>query len=132
MPDAVQVLVAKSPGTTLFEQLDRLLPYFTNLNERINLLFFRAVRLLAQETEVSEDTLDKRSFSELEPTILRLREHYSLYREQNIIIACAIFIVMAYIESYFLSDPDANLVHSLTKLYIDQSRRLVEEVGDRA
>ena len=132
MPTAVQVLVSESPGTALFEQLDRLLPYFTNLSDRINILFLRAVRLLAQELEVWEDSLDKKSFSELEPTILRLRERYSLYREQNIIIACAIFVVMAYIESHFLTDPDANLVHSLTKLYIDQSRELVEGLGERA
>jgi hypothetical protein len=132
MSDTLQILVAKPPGTALFEQLDRLLPYFANLNEQINLLFSRAVRLLAQELEVSEDALDKKSFSELEPMILRLRERYDLYREQNIIIACAIFIVMAYIESHFLTDADANLVHNLTKLYIDQSRRLVEAVEERA
>jgi hypothetical protein len=48
----------------------------------------------------------------------RLRQLYNQYLLKNTIVASAIFIALAHIESYYIDDPDAKLVHNLTGLHI--------------
>ena len=48
----------------------------------------------------------------------RLRQIYNQYLLKNSIVASAIFIALAHIESYYIDDPDAKLVHNLTGLHI--------------
>jgi len=119
---SVRAVAPQAPGTALFEEFESLLPYFNNLSEEVRSIFIKSIALLVEHLEISGDGLAEKTISELQPTLLRLRERYDQYRRQNIIIACAIFIVMAHIQSHYLTDPDANLVHNLTKLYIDRSR----------
>jgi len=48
----------------------------------------------------------------------RLSQLYHEYLHRNAIVASAVFIALAHIESYYLDDPDAKLVHNLTGLHI--------------
>jgi hypothetical protein len=48
----------------------------------------------------------------------RLKQLYYQYLAKNAIIASAIFIALAHIESYYIDDADAKLVHNLTGLHI--------------
>jgi hypothetical protein len=50
--------------------------------------------------------------------INNLRQLYNQYVDNNAVIASAIFIVMTHIESFYLDDQDARLVHNLTGLHI--------------
>ena len=50
--------------------------------------------------------------------INNLRQLYNQYVDNNAVIASAIFIVMTHIESFYLDDQDAKLVHNLTGLHI--------------
>ena len=50
--------------------------------------------------------------------INNLKQLYNQYLDSNTVIASAILIVMTHIESYYLDDQDARLVHDLTGLHI--------------
>lgn len=60
----------------------------------------------------------------------RLRKLYYQYLATNNIISSAIFIAMAHIESYYLDDPDAKLVHNLTGLHIHSPIQWLERKED--
>jgi hypothetical protein len=90
----------KLRGSSLLETYENCLPNFDNLDEEQHLKFVKAI--LAQ----------------VQPLIDRLRQLYNQYLLKNSIVASAIFIALAHIESYYIDDPDAKLVHNLTGLHI--------------
>ena len=62
----------------------------------------------------------------------RLEQLYNQYLLKNTIVASAIFIALAHIESYYLDDPDAKLLHNLTGLHIHSPIQWLErgETGE--
>jgi hypothetical protein len=107
----------KSRGTTLLEEFERSLPNFNSLTKERHSDFSKAVRLLYL-LEITLNRLENESLLQVELTIDHLRQLHNQYTDKSPLIASAIFAVMAHIESYYLDDPDAKLVHNLTELQI--------------
>ena len=115
MFEILQGTFTKSRGTTLLEEFERSLPNFNSLTEEQHSEFIKAVGLVYERTL---NKFDNEGLQQLDPTIDRLKQLHSQYADKNPLIASAIFVVMANIESYYLDDPDAKLVHNLTALQI--------------
>jgi hypothetical protein len=108
----------KSRGTSLLETYENCLPNFDSLVEEQHLKFVKAIRLISDQFKISESRFECETLAEVQPMIDRLRQLYNEYLLKNTIVAAAIFIALAHIESYYMDDPDARLVHNLTGLHI--------------
>ncbi len=118
MSERVQERFRKPRGTVLLEAFEECLPNFNNLDEEQYLQFVKAVNLLFHYFKITQSRLEREQISEVQSMIGRLRQLYNQYLESNIVIASAIFVVMTHVESYYLDDQDATLVHHLTGLHI--------------
>jgi hypothetical protein len=108
----------KPRGTALLETYENCLPNFDSLDEEQHLKFVKAVRLVSDQFKISEIRFEDENSAQVQPMIDRLRQLYNQYLLKNTIVASAIFIALAHIESYYIDDPDAKLVHNLTGLHI--------------
>lgn len=108
----------KSRGTSLLETYENCLPNFDSLDEEQHLKFVKAIRLISDQFKISEIRFEDETSAQVQPMIDRLRQLYNQYLLKNSIVASAIFIAMAHLESYYIDDPDAKLVHNLTGLHI--------------
>jgi hypothetical protein len=108
----------KSRGTSLLETYESCLPNFDSLDEEQHLKFVKAIRLISDQFKISEARFEGETLAEAQPMIDRLKQLYNEYLPRNTIVAAAIFIALAHIESYYIDDPDAKLVHNLTGLHI--------------
>jgi hypothetical protein len=123
----------KSRGTSLLETYEDCLPDFDTLDEEQHLKFVKAIRLISDQFEISEARLERETLAQVQPMIDRLRQLYNEYLSRNTIVASAIFIALAHIESYYIDDPDAKLVHNLTSLHIYSPIQWLERAeNDRA
>jgi hypothetical protein len=107
----------KSRGTNLLQEFEDSLPDFKSLDEEQHLKFVKTIRLLCGYFDILEARLRREHFFKLKSTIARLSELYEEYRNKDSVLASAIFIVKLHIESHYLDNPDANLVHNLTGLH---------------
>ena len=105
-------------GATLLEAYEQSLPNFDSLDEEQHLKFVKAIRLISDQFNISDLRFERETLAEVQPMIDRLNQLYNLYLPKNKIIASAIFIALAHIESYYIDDSDAKLVHNLTGLHI--------------
>ncbi|MGA8446776.1 MAG: hypothetical protein WB766_16545 [Roseiarcus sp.] len=108
----------KPRGTSLLETYENCLPNFDSLDEEQHLKFVKAIRLISDQFKISEIRFEDETSADVQPMIDRLRQLYNQYLLKNSIVASAIFIALAHIESYYIDDPDAKLVHNLTGLHI--------------
>jgi hypothetical protein len=117
-PEGVQELSAKPRGTTLLEAFEDCLPNINSLDERRHLQFVKTIDLLCHYLKLKQSWPENRQLSESRSVINNLRQLYNQYVDNNAVIASAIFIVMTHVESFYLDDQDARLVHNLTGLHI--------------
>lgn len=108
----------KSAKSNLLQELEDSLPDFKSLNEEQHIRFVKAIRLLSGHFDISESRLQRDQSFKLSSTIGRLRELYDEYLAKDSVLASAISIVKLHIESQYLDDQDADLVHKLTGLHI--------------
>jgi hypothetical protein len=118
MPSSATEHSEKSRGTTLLQEFENSLPDFKSLDEEQHLRFVKAIRLMCEYFDISEVRLRSDHFFKLRSTITRLDELYKEYSGKDAILASAILNVKLYVESHYLEDQDANLVHNLTGLHI--------------
>jgi hypothetical protein len=118
MSESVSEHSTKRRGTMLLEAFEESLPNFNNLDEMQHLQFVKAIKLLSHYFKISQSRLECAELSEIQLMIGRLRQLYNQYLDENIVIASAIFIVMTHVESHYLDDQDAILVHHLTGLHV--------------
>jgi hypothetical protein len=118
MPRHAKEHSEKSGGPTLLEEFENSLPDFKNLDQEQHLEFVKAIRLLCRNFDISEGRLRRDRFFKLRSTIARLNELYEEYLVKDTTIASAISMVKLHIESHYLDDQDANLVHNLTSLHV--------------
>jgi hypothetical protein len=116
-------------GSSLLETYESCLPNFDRLDEEQHLQFVKAIRLVSDQFKLGEIRFDSKTLAEVQPTIDHLRELYNLYLAKNKIIASAIFIALTHVESYYIDDPDADLVHNLTGLHIYSPILWLEQKG---
>jgi hypothetical protein len=118
MSEGVQELSPKPRGTALLEAFEDCLPNINRLDEKRHLQFVKAIELLCHYLKLKKSWPENRQLPESRSMIDNLRQLYTQYLDNNIVIASAIFIVMTHIESFYLDDQDARLVHNLTGLHI--------------
>lgn len=111
-------------GTTLFEEFERILPYLSQLDERGDLEFIKAVQLLLDHFDPSEAAIDRRELFDAQPIVANLRRLLDAYLQKTMAIPSAIFVVLAYIESTYLEGEDAGLVHKLTGLHVERAKSM--------
>ena len=109
---------------------EKCLPNFDSLDEEQHLKFVKAIRLISEKFKISEIRFEGETLAQAQPMIDRLRQLYYQYLATNTIISSAIFIAMAHIESYYIDDPDAKLVHNLTGLHIHSPIQWLERKVD--
>jgi len=118
MSEGVQELSTKPRGTMLLEAFEECLPNISSFDEKQHLQFIKAIDLISHYLRLKQSQSEGQKFLETQSMINTLRQLYRQYRDNNIVIASAILIVMTHIESYDLDDQDARLVHNLTGLHI--------------
>jgi hypothetical protein len=117
MPRSATNHPEKPRGSNLLREFDNSLPDFKNLDEEQHLKFVKAIRMICAYYNISEARLQRDDYISLEPAIVRLSQLYNEYHDKDAILASAILIVKLHIESHYLDDQDANLVHNLTGLH---------------
>jgi len=105
-------------GGALLEQFERHLPPFGDLDSRSYMKFVKAIHLLTTCYDVSHQEFEKRGLEHYLPTLERLNVLLNEYMDRDRILASAIVTVKTHIESYYVDDQDARLVHHLTGLHI--------------
>jgi hypothetical protein len=125
MSEPVPLAKIKPRGTILLEEFENSLPNFDSLEEHQQREFSKAIQLITCIYKISESLLEKQTRAQSQLMMNRLKVLYNVYIETNKIIASAIFFVMAHIESIYLDDPDAKLVHDLTSLHMYHPTPLV-------
>jgi hypothetical protein len=120
----------KSRGTSLLETYEDCLPNFDSLDEEQHLKFVKAIRLISDQFDISEARFESETLAQVQPMIDRVRQLYNEYLLKNTIVASAIFIALAHIESYYIDDPDAKLVHNLTGLHIHSPIQWLERTDN--
>jgi hypothetical protein len=118
IPEGVQEFPAKPRGTRLLEAFEDCLPNINSLDEKRHLQFVKAIDLRCHYLKLKKSWPENRQSPDSRPMINNLRQLYNQYADNNAVIASAIFIVMTHIESFYLDDQDARLVHNLTGLHI--------------
>src|SRR5271165_4313407 len=118
MSEPVPKVKIKPRGTILLEEFENSLPNFDSLEEYQQREFSKAIQLITCIYKISESLLEKQTRAQSQLMMNLLKVLYNVYIETNKIIASAIFFVMAHIESIYLDDPDAKLVHDLTSLHM--------------
>ena len=116
MPRSTTEHLEESRGRKLLQEFDNSLPDFKSMDEEHHVKFVKAIRMLCAYLCISETRLKSDHSFTLRRTIVRLNELYEEYRVKDAILASAISIVKLHIESYYLGDQDAELVHNLTGL----------------
>jgi hypothetical protein len=102
----------------LLQEFENSLLDFKRLDEEQHLRFVKAIRLMCEYFDISEVRLRSDHFLKLRSTIVRLDELHKEYHGKDAVLASAILNVKLHIESHYLDDQDANLVHNLTGLHI--------------
>jgi hypothetical protein len=119
MLESIPGLSEKPRGTTLLEAFEDCLPNINSLDEKQHLQFVKAIDLLYHYLRLKRSWPENRQLPEPRSVLDNLRQLCSQYLDNsNIVIASAIFIVITHIESFYLDDKDARLVHDLTGLHI--------------
>ncbi|MBV8103305.1 MAG: hypothetical protein JO223_01520 [Hyphomicrobiales bacterium] len=118
LPEGAEEPSAKPRGTTLLEAFEDCLPNINSLDEKRHLQFVKAIDLLCHFLKLKQSWPENRQLPESRSMINNLKQLYNQYLDSNTVIASAILIVMTHIESYYLDDQDARLVHDLTGLHI--------------
>jgi len=136
MSQVVQILdegpSTKLRGSALLESYENCLPNFDSLDEEQHLKFVKAIRMISDQFKISEMRFEDQILAQVQPIIDRLTQLYNQYLLKNSIVASAIFISLAHIESYYIHDPDAKLVHNLTGLHIYSPIQWLEQRENRA
>jgi hypothetical protein len=108
----------KSRRPALLQEFENSLPDFKSLDEEQHLRFLKAIRLMCDYFDISEARLRSGHFLKFRSTIARLDDLHKEYHGKDAVLASAISNVKLHIESHYLDDQDAHLVHSLTGLHI--------------
>jgi hypothetical protein len=106
-------------GRELLDELATVLPNLYGFNKESDLDFASTITLLHNywsklKTRIDKD--DRKSRSEF---IRILNRMVTLYRETNLPVAYGVLVILWHIESSYLNDEEARLVHCITSIHID-------------
>jgi hypothetical protein len=120
------VKVQARRGTELLDELTGVLPNLYSFNRESDLDFASTVILLHKywndlKAHVEEGNTECRS-----EFIRILNRMVTLHSKTNIPVACGVQVVVCHVESSYLNDEEARLVHCLTGIHIDRAASIVK------
>jgi hypothetical protein len=120
------VKVQARRGTELLDQLSGVLPNLYSFNNESDLDFASTVILLHKYWSDLNACVEKDN-SECRSEFIRILNRLAtLHGKTNIPVACGVQVVVCYVESSYLNDEEARLVHSITEIHIDRAASIIK------
>jgi hypothetical protein len=120
------VKVQARRGTELLDELTSVLPNLYSFNSESDLDFASTVILLHKYWNDLKAHVEKGNTECRSEFIRILNRMGTLHRKTNIPVACGVQVVVCYVESSYLNDEEARLVHCLTSIHIDRAASIVK------
>ena len=119
------VKVQTRRGTELLDELTGVLPNLYSFNSESDLDFASTVILLHKywndlKAHVEGNTECRSEFIRI------LNRMVTLHSKTNIPVACGVQVVVCHVESSYLNDEEARLVHCITGIHIDRAASIVK------
>jgi hypothetical protein len=112
-------------GTELLDELAKILPNLYSFNKENDLDFASTIVLLRRYWDDLKERIDNNS--ELRREFIRILHRMAIvYRELNMPVACGARVVACEVESSYLRDEEARLVHCITGIHIDRATSIIE------
>jgi hypothetical protein len=112
-------------GTELLDELAQVLPNLYGFDKESDWDCAAIITLLHRYWGEMKYNLEKDEIKLRSDFINVLNRMVTLYRETNVPLACGVMIVASYVESSYLKDEEARLVHSITGIHIDRAASLM-------
>src|SRR5580704_11011584 len=106
-------------GRELLDELATVLPNLYSFNKESDLDFLSTITLLHNYWSKLATRIDKDDIKPRSEFIRILNRMVILYRETNLPVAYGASVILWHIESSYLDDEEARLVHCITSIHID-------------
>jgi hypothetical protein len=112
-------------GTELLDELANILPNLYGFNKENDLDFASTIVLLQRYWNNLKERIDNNSELRIE-FIQILHKMAVLYGDVNVPMACGARVVACEVESSYLNDEEARLVHCITTIHIDRATSIIQ------
>ena len=106
-------------GRELLDELAIVLPNLYSFNKESDLDFLSTITLLHNYWSKLASRIDKDDPKLRREFIRILNRMVTLYRETNLPVVYGVLVILWHIESSYLNDEEARLVHCITSIHID-------------
>jgi hypothetical protein len=116
----------KRCGSELLDELVIVLPNLYSFDSGGDLDFASTIILLLKywnDIKASDDKGNRECRSEF---IRILNRMAILHDKTNIPVACGVRVVVCHVESSYLSDEEARLVHCITSIHVDRAASIIK------
>src|SRR5271155_4613443 len=120
------VKVQARRGTELLDELAGVLPNMYSFNNESDLDFASTVILLYRYWNDLKARVEKGNTECRSAFIRILNKIATLHGKTNIPVACGVQIVICHVESSYLNDEEARLVHCITGIHIDRAASIIK------
>jgi hypothetical protein len=112
-------------GTELLDELVNILYNLYSFNDDNDLDFASTIVLLHRYWDNIKERIDNNS--ELRSEFIRILHKMAIvYGDLNMPVACGARVVACEVESSYLSDEEARLVHCITGIHIDRATSIIQ------
>jgi hypothetical protein len=116
----------KTPrGTELLDELTGVLPVLSNFTEEEYLDFATAIIVVNSYWVELKSHIDQDETRRRSEFIRILNRMFVLYCHASKPVASGVLVFLCHIESYYLHDDDAQLVHNITNVHIERATSLI-------
>jgi len=112
-------------GTELLDELTNILPNLYRFNKENDLDFTSTIVLLHRYWDNLKERIDNNWELRIE-FIQILHKMAVLYGDVNMPVACGARVVACKVESSYLNDEEARLVHCITGIHIDRATSIIQ------
>ena len=116
----------KRRGTELLDELAIVLPNLYSFNSEGDLDFASTIILLLKYWNDIKANVDKHNRECKDDFIRILNRMAILHAKANIPVACGVRVVVCHVESSYLNDEEARLVHCITSIHIDRAASTIK------
>ena len=117
-------------GKELLDELANILSNLYNFDKENDLDFAYTIVLLHRYWDDLKERIDNNS--ELQSEFIRILHKMAIvYGDLNMPVACGARVVACEIESSYLSDEEARLVHCITGIHIDRATSIIQRNHNR-
>jgi hypothetical protein len=113
-------------GAELLDELASVLSNLYGFNIEQDLDFASAVILLCKYWDDIKAATDKNNKECSSEFIRILKRMAILHGNTNLPVACGVRVILCHVESSYLNDEEARLVHCLTDIHIDRAASIIK------